>query len=274
MKVNPKRLILGLLLAAEGEPLSAREAISACALFGISEGNARVVLLRLSAEGSIESVDRGLYRLSGAAHQLADEVSLWRTAGQRLRDWQGGYVVAHTSALRRGDRSRVHQRERALQMLGFRELEPGLQIRPDNIEADLDALRQRLYAAGLEATAAVFSAADFDKERRVRIAALWDGKALNRSYRALRKQLEDWMARADALDLDVAMRESFLMGGRAIREVVFDPLLPEPMIDAQARAAFFDTVRRFDATGQRIWRQLRAMPAFSPVGAAPRARSH
>ena len=48
----------------------------------------------------------------------------------------------------------------------------------------------------------------------------------------------------------------------------------EVLIDAQARAAFFDTVRRFDATGQRIWRQLRAMPAFSPVGAAPRARSH
>ena len=274
MKVNAKRLILGLLLAAEGTPLSAREAILACGLFGISEGNARVVLLRLSAEGSIAAVDRGLYQLSGSAHDLADEVSQWRVADRRLREWSGGYVVVHEGQLRRSDRNAVQQRERTLQMFGFRQLDDGLYIRPDNIEADIEALRERLFLRGLESGAAIYAASNFDSERAARIAKLWDCKALNRTYRTQRKQLEDWMARAASLEPDVAMRESFLLGGQAIRHVVFDPLLPEPMVDVEARAAFIDTVRRYDKAGQKIWRQFRAMPSLPGLVGKTRSATH
>lgn len=255
MKIKAKNLILDLLLATDGVPLSAREAINACALFGIRENNVRVVLMRLSTEGLIESADRGLYRLSAAAHELADEVATWRRAEQRVRPWSGGYVVVHSAALRRSDRSTLRKRSRALNMLGFRELDPGLLLRPDNIEDSVEALRKRLYALGLEPGAAVFVAQRFDPEREARITRLWDGKALNKAYRTLSAQLEDWLRRADALEPEVAAREAFVLGGKAIRQVVFDPLLPEPMVDTAARHAFVDTVRRYDQAGQRIWRQ-------------------
>jgi phenylacetic acid degradation operon negative regulatory protein len=260
VKIKAKNLILDLLLATEGRPLTAREAISACALFGISENNVRVVLVRLSSEGLIEAADRGLYRLSPTAHELADEVATWRTAEQRVRPWNGGYLVVHSGPLGRTDRSALRKRDRALNMLGFRELDPGLLVRPDNIEASVDAVRCRLISLGLERGTGVFVASQFDRKREARIRTLWDGKALNSAYRKLNEQLETWLTRADALEPDVAARESFLLGGKAIRQVVFDPLLPEPMVDTKARHTFVETVRRYDKAGQKIWRQLGMLP--------------
>jgi phenylacetic acid degradation operon negative regulatory protein len=255
-KPNAKKLILDLLLSAEGRPLSARNAILSCALFGIGDNNVRVALARLSAEGLIEAADRGQYQLSDKAHELADEVATWRSAEQRLRNWVGDYIAIHCGALGRSNRAALRRRDRALAMLGFRELDRGLYLRPNNIEADVEAVRQRLHRIGLEAAAAVFVAGNFDPERRAAIARLWDGKALNRSYRSQREKLEGWMARADRLDRETAARECFVIGGCAIRAVVFDPLLPEPMVDVAERHAFVETVRRFDRYGQVIWRAL------------------
>ena len=50
-----------------------------------------------------------------------------------------------------------------------------------------------------------------------------------------------------------AAREAFTLGNQAIHERVFDPLLPAPLVDTDARDAFFAAVRRFDAAGQAIW---------------------
>lgn len=258
MKLTARKLILDLLLATEGESLSARDFIGACALFDISENNVRVALVRLSAEGLIEAAERGSYQLSGSAHRLADEVSAWRRAEARLRRWQGDYLAVHCGALGRSDRTRLRRRNRALQMLGFRELERGLFLRPDNIEKHVEAVRRRLHALGLENTANVFVAQGFDAAREQRIHALWDGKALSAGYRQQRNRLESWMKRADKLEAEVAARESYLLGGRAIRDVVYDPLLPEPLVDVAARRDFFDTVSRFDRFGKAIWQRLHA----------------
>ena len=261
--LTAKTLILDLLLAIEGEPLSAREAISGAALLGIRENNVRIALMRLSSEGLIEAVDRGVYRLSGAAHQLAGEVATWRTIENRTRPWNGGWLVVHSGPLGRTDRKRIKARTRALEMLGFRALDPGLEVRPDNIEDNVDAVRARLVKLGLEADAAVFVAGQFDAARSARIAALWDGAALNAAYRTLRRELQAWLQRAARLEPDVAARESLLMGRKAIRQVVFDPLLPAPMVDVEARHAFFEVVRAYDRAGQAIWRQVRGLPPLS-----------
>ncbi len=268
MKPTAKKLILGLLLAREGEPLSVREAINACALFSITENNVRVTLVRLSSEGLIQSQGRGAYGLGPAALTTASEVSHWHEAEQRLRPWSGGYICVHSAALGRSDRKALRKRERALEMLGFRELERGLHLRPDNIRGSLEEVRRRLISLGLETQAVVFLATDFDAERQARIQKLWDGASLNKRYVVEREKLEAWMASADELELDVAARESYLIGGQAIRQLVFDPWLPEPLIDADARHAFFTTVQRFDATGKAIWSQLNTMDNAMPVAAA------
>lgn len=253
MKTNPKHLILDLLLALDGRPLAVRHAIRVCAVFGISANSLRVTLARLLAQGLIQTVERGAYCLGPAGVGLAEDVSTWRSVQQRLRPWQGAYVAVHCGALGRSDRAALRQRERALQMLGFCELDPGLYVRPDNLEPGVDGLRLRLHRLGLDDAAAVFQAQHFDAGRQARIRQLWSGDALTQAYRAQRHLLDDWLQGSANLALDVALRESFALGGQAIRQIVFDPLLPEPFVDVAERSAFIAAVHRFDAAGRATW---------------------
>ncbi len=256
MKLNAKNLILDLLLAANDRPISVRDAIAACGLFGLSDNSVRVALARASADGLIQAAGRGTYRLGASALQLAGEVATWRTAEQRIRPWQGGYLAVLTQHLGRTDRAALRKRERALAMLGFASLETGFYLRPDNIDADIHQVWERLCRLGLEPQAIIFSANHFSQHQQQRIAQLWDGKALNAQYQQLQQQMNNWLAHASSLEPDVAARESFLLGSKAIRQVVFDPLLPEPWVDVAERHRFVEAVHHFDKAGHVIWRQL------------------
>ena len=263
-KVNPKHLVLDLLLAVGNNTLTARQAISAAALFGITENSLRVTLARLCAASLIEASERGAYRLGRAAISLAGDVANWRTAEQRLRAWQGDYIVVHTAALARSERAANRLRERALQMLGFRELLYGLHVRPNNLERDLGAVRERLHALGLDRRAAVFLGSNFDSTLHRQLPLLWDSDALNNGYQTGRAELLDWLERAEQLDVAHAARESFLLGGQAIRQIVYDPMLPEPLVDTARRHAFIETVQQFDAAGRIIW--ARFFETIAPTG--------
>jgi len=258
MAPRPRQLILRLLLGAGGAPLTAREAVRACALFGIPANGVRVALARLAAAGLVEPVERGAYRLGRRASTLAAEVAAWRDVNARTRDWSGEWIAVHVGALGRSNRVALRARGRALGLLGLRELERGLPVRPDNLAGGVDAVRERLTRLGLERDATVFRAGGFDAERERHARSLWDGRALARGYRSTRARLERWLAGAHRLGLDAAARDSFLLGDEAIRQLVFDPLLPPPLVDEQARAGFVDAVIRFDAEGQAIWKHFLA----------------
>jgi phenylacetic acid degradation operon negative regulatory protein len=273
---NPRQLILNLLLAAGDAPLSARELVASCALLGIRENSTRVALARLAAAQRVEADGRGTWRLGPGAATLAADVATWRQAGKRLRHWRGSWIAVHVGALGRSDRVALRARERALSLLGLRELDAGFFVRPDNLAGGVDAARERLLKLGLEASAAVFVASDFDGAREGRARALWDTRALDAGYRRTARQLDDWLAQAGKLDAQAAARESFLLGNAAIRQLVFDPLLPAPLVDADARSAFIEAVQRFDNAGQRIWRALwqgtRSEPATLVLATPARRR--
>lgn len=256
MSANPRHLVLNLLLGAGGKPLTARDAVAACALFAIRENAVRVALARLAAAGLIEVAGRGAYRLGPNAARLADDVASWRRAEKRVRSWNGGWIAVHVGGLGRGDRAALRRRNRALRLLGLEEIERDLHLRPDNLVGGVVMVRERLVKLGLESDAAVFVAKDFDPDRERRARALWDGRALTRRYRAQSRRLGDWLARFGKLDVDAAARESFLLGNEAIRELVFDPLLPAPLVDVAARRAFIDAVASFDAAGHAIWKRF------------------
>jgi phenylacetic acid degradation operon negative regulatory protein len=270
-----KSLILELLSASAGHELAARVAVGAGSLFGISENNVRVALARLSSAGLIEASGRGAYRLTDSAEDLAREVANWRSAEDRVRAWHGAYVAVHSGPLGRTDRSALKRRARALSMLGFAELDRGFHLRPDNLDGGVEGIRTRLYALGLEHNAAVFVAGSFSPEIEARARSLWDGKALTASYKKLRAQLERWLAAADDLEPHVAARESFLLGSRAIRHVVYDPLLPPPFVDVDERRSFVATVRVMDREGRKIWRRFfQSSGARGPSAAIAEARSN
>lgn len=256
LQATPRSLILNLLLATEGEGQSARELIAGCALFGIREGSVRVALARLAAEGLIEPTRRGAYRLGPRAAPLAEDVATWREAEERVRDWSGGWIAVHVGALGRSNRVALRARDRALAMLGLRELDRGLYVRPDNLVGGVREVRERLRKLGLDAAAAVFVATDFDPERETRARGLWDGEELTRRYRTTRAALERWRARSASLDPESAAREAYELGNDAIRLLVFDPLLPPPLVDAGERRALAAAVREHDQLGRTFWRSL------------------
>lgn len=255
-KPTAKSLILDLLLAAKGRPLSAKQAIAACAIFDISVNNTRVALVRLSAEGLIESAGRALYQLTDDAHTLADDVAAWRTRSKRVRHWDGSYIVVQANKLARSEAKQQRARARALLMLGFQPLNEHLFIRPNNIEESLSAVRSRLYKLGLEKEAPVFGALDFDHVTEERIQTLWKPAELEANYTQLEKKMRTWLDRHSTLEPEVAARESFLLGGTAIKHVVYDPFLPSEWVDSQARDRFLNAVDEVDRAGMRIWTGL------------------
>lgn len=257
MQPTAKNLILELLMASKDTPVSAREAVVAGKLFEISENNIRVALVRLSAASLVEASGRGAYQLGAGGLDLAREVQAWRTAEQRVRqDWNGAYVVVHGGLPARVDRAAVQRVNRAFHLLGFGELERGLHVRPDNLEGGVNVLMDRMRALGLNSGCAVFVATEFDVPTQTRVQSLWDSSALNASYRRTREQLDTWLERSGDLEPDVAARESFLLGRRAIRQVVFDPFLPHPLVDVELRHAFMESVQRFDRAGHMLWQRF------------------
>jgi phenylacetic acid degradation operon negative regulatory protein len=269
MPANPRHLILNLLLAADGGQLSAREAVASCGLFGVRESHARVALTRLAAAGLIESAGRGAYRLGPAAADLAAEVAGWRDVAQRAGPWDGGWVAVHVGALGRSDRGALRARTRAFELLGLREIERGLHLRPDNLVGGVAAVRARLLALGLDHAATVFAARDFDAERERRARTLWDGAALTRRYQDWTRRLGGLLARGTPRATEATLRDWYRAGNDAIRDMVFDPLLPAPLVDVDARRACFDAVLHFDAAGRAIWKHYLDAARLDPTATPP-----
>jgi phenylacetic acid degradation operon negative regulatory protein len=257
----PKSLILNLMRAAEGRPVTAADAVTSAALFGIRENSVRVTLVRLAAAGLIESAGRGTYRLGPQATDLAHDLSGWRHSEERVTDWSGAWLMVSTGALGRSDRVALRRRDRALALLGFKALDNSLYVRPDNLKGHAAVARERLHRLGLENSAPVFIATDLDADLDAQARGLWQGQALTDAYIQTRQKLERWLSRWQELELDVAARECYLLGNESIRQLIFDPLLPDPLVDQQVRRDFTQCVLAFDEIGHQIWRRL--LPSMS-----------
>ena len=253
MEPTPKSLILDLLSTLGWGTAPVRAVIAAGRLFGIAENSLRVALARLLAEGLVERDARGQYRLGLRAAEVAHQIRSWRDVEERLRPWGGAWVAVHSVRLGHRALRQRRQRLRALRLLGFRSLEAGLELRPDNLEGGVEAARERLAALGLEASARVFALTRLDAASEARARGLWDSAALVDGYRETRSRLAASAARLPDLPRDAAMTESFRLGGGAIRQLVLDPLLPEPIVPRAERRLLVSALHRYDRLGRCIW---------------------
>lgn len=275
MPLNPRLLILSLLLGAESQTqaarppglaappattLGVRELLASCGLFGVSDNGVRVALARAVAAGLLVTPERGVYALGPQARPLADEVGRWHHLAGRLLPWSGDWLAVHVGASGRSDRPALRARERAFDLLGLAELERGLHLRPDNLAGGADALRARLHALLPEGAAAgtVFVLRGLSAPDDAQARSLWDTAALDTRYRDTTAGLAAWLDQARGLPLERAARECFELGHAAIRQLVFDPLLPAPLVDDAARQRFIHTVTRFDNVGKGVWQHFLA----------------
>ena len=79
------------------------------------------------------------------------------------------------------------------------------------------------------------------------LAALRDG------YRSSLAALQKSTQRLAGLAPHEALVESFLLGGRVIRQIVLDPLLPEPLVPTKERRALVEAMCRYDRAGRSCW---------------------
>jgi phenylacetic acid degradation operon negative regulatory protein len=228
-----------------------RALIAAAGLFGIEANSVRVALARLLTAGTVERDDWGEYRLGDTAQAVQHQVVSWRRLEERVRPWRGGWIGVHASDLARSDGRRC---ERAFRFFGFRQLAPGFEVRPDNLVTTLPELHHQLVSLGLPKRTPVFAIAELDDASAARAGALWDARNLAAEYRRSTSALEVSEARLPKLAAGEAMVESFLLGGRVIRQLVLDPLLPEPIGDVAERRALLAAMRRYDKLGHACWR--------------------
>jgi phenylacetic acid degradation operon negative regulatory protein len=255
--VTAKRAILELLSVIDPQPAPASALIDACELFDVSENSVRVTLARLSAQARIEATGRGVYRLHASTRALARASAEWRALERKLRPWDGAWVFVYTGALGRSERSELRTRERAMQLVGLQELVRGVALRPDNLAGGGQAVRERLLALGVEEEAIVTHGQLTNPDDDAHARTLWPGATLSAGYRKSTERLRRWLRRhADSKDARAIARETFMIGSEVLHQLVFDPLLPEPLVDVAARRTLVETMLEFDAVGRRAWQAV------------------
>lgn len=254
-RVSAKSLAIDLLSTMPSHfPVAVGALLRGAAILGIGENSMRVALARLRARGLVESDERGLYRLSSIAEPVNRRVRSWRSIEQGVVQWDGSWTAVEMSGLPRGDRKRSRMGLRALRLLGFEALTPGLQIRPDNLAGGVSEVRERLVALGFAPAPMAFRLTDLDSDLDARARSLWDVATLEAGYRASRERLEESTERLSSLSEVEAMAETFRLGGEAVRRIVLDPLLPESIVDVPARRALVEAMQRYDILGRDCWK--------------------
>jgi phenylacetic acid degradation operon negative regulatory protein len=244
--------VLDLLSTLQGGTMPVRALVSAGALFGIAENSIRVALARLLAAGHVQRDERGQYGLGRRADAVGGQVRSWRHLDERVTRWDGAWIGVHRPGA--GTRLGAERRAaRALRLLGFRALVPGLEIRPDNLRGGVARVREQLHDLGLEPDAPVLGLRDLDAPTATRAHGLWDTAALRAGYRRSLAAVERSERRLGRLPVRTTMVESFLLGGQVIRQLVLDPLLPEPLVPAGERTALLRAMRRYDRVGRACW---------------------
>ena len=258
MDVSAKSLILDLLVTVRNGSMPVRALVAAGALFGVAENSVRVALARLLAAEQIERDERGQYRLGARVHAVRAQVDSWRTRERNTVAWDGTWVGVLTNPGPPAP-TRKQQRldARALRFLAFRALTRTLEVRPNNLRGGVQTVRAQLQSLGISPAVLVFSVGALDPQTQQRAQSLWNVQKLESGYRTAVQTLARSEARLARLPARQAMVESFVVGGRVIRTLVLDPLLPDAIAPAAARQELSEAMRRYDRLGRACWSGFR-----------------
>lgn len=251
--MTARRLILSLLNAIGTRRMTAAQMVAAARAFDIEDAAMRMAATRLTKQGLIESPERGVYVSGKGARELRDQVRGWRDVRTRRTAWNGDWLAMPGGHLGRTDRKQLAARDRALRLYGFAEAEAGLWVRPANLALELEALRERLVALGLDKGAMLWRISQQASAEGVGFAALWDRDALQSGYREMTVAVEQSRARLDTLAPDAAAREALLLGQAAIRRINLDPLLPDAMVDTALFDRLVAAMDDYDRRGKQAW---------------------
>lgn len=252
--LSARELILTLMDSTRAPALSASYLIAAARLFDMDPGSVRVALARLVREGSLTGAGRGRYALGSRAGTLHSLVKNWSRAEDSLVDWQGEWLTVLVGHLARSNKAAVRGSERALNLFGFAEMASGLWVRPANLARSLDQVRADLLELGLVPGSLCAQICQIAPPERLDPRSLWQTDALAHRYHNNVQRLAESTARLSNLDEAAAARETLLTGRDVTRDILLDPLLPDALVDADARRLMIAAMRDYDSIGKAYWR--------------------
>jgi len=243
------------LLVAHGTALPVATLCRAGALMGIEPAAIRVGLTRLAGQRKIVRGARGSYTLNRAGPALARDVDDWRRKGEQMVAWHGHWLAVQDAGVPRADKTVWRRHSLALELRGLTAFQPGLQLRPDNLQGGVAAVRAQLLELGLAPQALVFRLDALDAAREAEARGLWDVATLQAEYRKLRRALEHSRQRLPKLALERAVRESLLLGRAVIASLIRDPLLPPELMPPRERLALLQTTQDYQSLALTLWRR-------------------
>lgn len=231
-------------------------------LFGFTENTVRVTLSRLVNRGLLACPERGRYRLADQTDHLQSFIERWRLGENRVRQWKPGtWVLAVLS-------KRAASSLWALDALGFREVNPHLFVRPDNLAVTLTELTQLAIGIGVGMDVLLLEG---QLAGEAAWMSLWNPENLNNGYRDIVKRLDSSSKKLLGLSMGEAQLESFRLGGEAIKLLAKDPLLPAEVIDVKAREKFCQLLMDYNRAGKDIWASAGELHHTMPVRQLVRA---
>lgn len=246
-------LILDLLISNEGTPVVAKHLHSAGELFGLSPSTIRVSLNRLVEQGKIQRVARGQYTLTDKENSLSNILGQWRTRSEMRTSWAGVWVGVLDGNVLRSDKNVWRRHMLAVSLYGFMRLRPGLLVRPDNLKGGVAGIRQRLQPLGLAPSAVICQIAHLSSHDHTEACCLWSVQELDALDQALLDKLKRSLARIDAMEPRLAVRESLLLGRLAIAQLMRDPLLPEQLRPSGTRSRLISLTAQYQQVARKRW---------------------
>lgn len=252
--MKPKSLILDLLSAADPTPLPTATFLKAARIFRLKENTVRVTLNRLVTAGTLDARGAGSERrhtLSPRSRLLNRHILAAQT--MRPRAWNGAWisVIAWAPGVERRKRDRFRE---ALRVLKLGNLQPGVWVRPDNLDLSLD---QVLGEYGFEEEVIWTEGPLRHGRPDAEIArSLFPLERLSRTITQACRDLETSLARLPTLSEERVLAETFTVGGRAIKALFEDPLLPSELLPKgwlgeELRERF----ARYERIGRAYWGQ-------------------
>jgi phenylacetic acid degradation operon negative regulatory protein len=231
-----------LLLGRARPEATARDLVRWCALFGVSEGTARVALHRMVAKGELVAGE-GRYRLSGRLERRRGEQE--RSLQPRTSGWEGSWITAVMTGERSGPRDRAHRRDR-LRRAHYAELREGIWTRPDNLG--------RPALTGVQWWHASPDAEPAPLAMRLFRLRAWQRRGAQLVERAERATAA--LAHGD----DGLVADAFVTGALTLRHIHSDPLLPAALLPedwpaSDLRAAYGSFQRAFGAAAAAWFRR-------------------
>jgi phenylacetic acid degradation operon negative regulatory protein len=251
--VNARRFVLDLLSAAPSGELRLDQISRGAVVMGVGPTAVRVALTRLTTEGRVFRVRRGVYQVATGQGGVAAVVRDWRAREACVVRWSGAWVgvlEADSTDVKGGlDRGLLEG------LLGLRRLREGtaLYVRPDNLQGGVDGMRRRVGALCEGAAPHVFGMMDLSARDLEWCKGAYACGSLDAHYEEGRRELERVRRGFEHRPVEEAAGEAFVRGGAAISLLLRDPLVPASWIDGAARRRYFAEVRRFDRVGRSLW---------------------